>query len=240
MRRFGWTFALRDRKSVLGVGWSLVQPLMMTALLCVVFHKLFQIEIRDFAPYLLCGLACWNFLLNVTLQGCQCFYMAEPYIRQYPAPLAIFPLRITLGLMFHFLMTMIVVVGMSLILRGLSNPFALVSLIPGLTLWFLFGWSMAVLAGTANTYFRDTQHLAEVGFQILFYATPIMYPASVLRNNQLAVLLHINPLIPFIDLIRALIMDGRFPEPPTMLACVGLTALTVGLAGVVLRGCKSG
>ena len=46
---------------------------------------------------------------------------------------------------------------------------------------FLLAWSLAVLAGFANVYFQDTQHLCEVGFQILFYLTPIMYPEELLR-----------------------------------------------------------
>jgi lipopolysaccharide transport system permease protein len=224
----------RYRKSVLGIGWTLVQPLMMTALLCLVFHKLFQVEIHEFAPYLLCGLACWNFLLHSTLQGCQCYYANAAYIRQYPAPLAIYPLRTTLGLMLHFLITLAVVLMLSIVLHGLPNPTALLSLVLGLLLWFLFAWSLAVIAGTANTYFRDVQHLMEVGFQVLFYATPIMYPARLLHDNHLGWLLQINPLIPFLELMRQPILYGKFPDVWSLLTSAGVAFLALSLAGLTL------
>src|SRR5690606_29513804 len=76
----------RYRRSVLGIGWSLLQPICFTAVICVVFSTVFKVDVREFGPYLMCGLSFWNFLLHVTLQGAQSFYIGEPYIRQHPAP----------------------------------------------------------------------------------------------------------------------------------------------------------
>ena len=50
---------------------------------------------------------------------------------------------------------------------------------------FVFGWALAVLSGTFNVFFQDTQHLAEVGFQILFYLTPIIYRLQDLPRHRL-------------------------------------------------------
>src|SRR5437764_6566568 len=87
----------RYRRSLLGLGWSLLQPLAMTFILCVVFRHFSQLPIRDFAPHVLAGLTGWNFILYCALQGCQCFFQGEAYIRQYPLPLAIYPLRTAIG-----------------------------------------------------------------------------------------------------------------------------------------------
>src|ERR1700751_2144607 len=70
----------RYRGSVLGMGWSLLQPVAMTIILCTVFHKLFQTPVRDYSLFLISGLTAWNFVLNVTLQGCQALFHAEAYI----------------------------------------------------------------------------------------------------------------------------------------------------------------
>src|SRR5215207_9536845 len=93
----------RYRRSVLGLGWSLLNPIAMTIILCVVFSKVLMPNggARDYAPYLLAGLATWNYILTATIQGCQCLYQGEPYIRQHPAPMAIYPLRTALGGMVH-------------------------------------------------------------------------------------------------------------------------------------------
>src|SRR5260221_10868882 len=86
----------RYRRSVLGMGWSLLNPIAMTAILCTVFSTLFNQSVRDYAPFLFAGLATWNYLMTATLQGCQCFFQGESYIRQHPAPLAVYPLRTAL------------------------------------------------------------------------------------------------------------------------------------------------
>src|SRR5207244_4344347 len=80
----------------------------------------------------------------------------------------------------------------------------------------LLGWSLAVLGGLANVMFQDTKHLAEVGFQILFYATPIMYNVKTLQDNQLSWLLYLNPVVSFLQLIREPILaeNGIPPHVP--------------------------
>jgi ABC-type polysaccharide/polyol phosphate export permease len=218
----------RYRRSFLGLGWSLLHPIAMTAILCTVFHQLFQQDVRDFAPYLLAGLAIWNYVVFVTLQGCQCFLLGEPYIRQYPLPMAIYPLRTTLAGTFHFLVALTVLLPLTIYCKG-PHLAALLGLVPALVLLFAFAWSSAVLAGLANVYLRDTQHLLEVGFQILFYATPIMYRPQMLRQHHLTWMLNCNPLVPFLQLIREPLLDGRLPAAATF----GVAALTVAATASV-------
>src|SRR5436309_7598014 len=141
----------RYRRSILGLGWSLLHPIAMTTILCIVFHTLFKQPIREFAPYLLAGLATWNYILTTALQGCQCFFQGESYIRQYPAPLAIYPLRTALGAIIHFLIALAVVLALvSYIMWEGVCPLpgftllTLLSLIPNLILLFLLAWSLAV------------------------------------------------------------------------------------------------
>src|SRR4029077_8990827 len=147
----------RYRRSILGLGWSLLNPISMTIVICLFFHGMMQMEVRVFAPYLMAGLATWTYILTAALQGCQCFFQGESYIRQYPAPLAIYPLRTALGGTIHFLMALVVVLCVSWFCNGFHNLPSLLSLIPTLFLLFVVGWSLAVLAGFANVHFQDTQ-----------------------------------------------------------------------------------
>ena len=87
----------RYRRSVLGLGWSLLQPIAMTVVLCTVFAGVFGVSLREYAPYLLSGLTFWSFISAAAISGCQSFFQGESYIRQHRAPLAIYPLRTTLG-----------------------------------------------------------------------------------------------------------------------------------------------
>jgi lipopolysaccharide transport system permease protein len=206
----------RYRGSWLGIGWSLLQPLGMSIILCIVFYKLLAgqgINISYFGPYLILGTTLWTFILNTTMGGCQCFRMAESYIRQYPAPLAIYPLRTVLGFAFHFLLGLAIGLFLTGVMHGITNPVALVSLIPSLLLLMLLGWTLALLAGLTNVHFPDTSYFVEIGFQGLFYLTPIMYSQSMINNApELVVIFRYNPLTYFLRLLRDPILEGHAPS----------------------------
>lgn len=225
----------RYRRSMLGIGWSLLYPLCTATVICVVFHHLFKVSIRDFVPLLLAGLAFWGFITGVTLQGCQCFVQAEPYIRQHPLPLAVYPLRITLGALFHFMIALVLVLVFTWLVRGPQNPRALLALVPGLTILMVFGWAVAVLAGYVNVIFRDTHHLCEIGFQVLFYLTPIIYPSQMLADNQLAWVVRLNPLIPLLEMIRIPVIQGEFPPSACLMWATLVTLILALSATLVLR-----
>jgi ABC-type polysaccharide/polyol phosphate export permease len=206
----------------------------MTGIFCLVFHQVFHVSVREYAPFVLSGLACWGLITTVTLQGCQCFFFAESYIRQYPAPLAIYPLRTALGCTIHFLTALFVVLVLAVGLRGLPSWPCLFSLLPTIILLFLLGWSLALLAGFANVYFQDTQHLLEVGFQMLFYATPIMYQPRMLGDGRLAMLIRCNPIIAFLQIVRDPILEGHLAPLEVYAVAVGVVAITLTAAGVTL------
>jgi lipopolysaccharide transport system permease protein len=216
----------RYRRSILGMGWSLLHPIAMTTIMCTVFPAIMGVNVREYAPYLLAGLVGWNYVLSVTIAGCQCLFQGESYIRQYPAPLAIYPLRTALGGIIHFLLALAVLLVLTWGLKGFGNLPALLSLVPTLGLLFVLGWSLALLAGFTNVYFQDTQHLCDVGFQILFYATPVIYYAEMVRKRGLGFLVDYNPVVPFLELIRQPIVEGRFPSWTTF----SLAALIVAVA----------
>jgi len=100
-------------------------------------------------------------------------------------------------------------------LRGFDNLPALLSLVPTLLLLFVFAWSMALIAGFANVYFQDTQHLTEVGFKILFYGTPINLQDGPTRQRAAGDARQLQPHHPLLDLVRQPIIFATVPDPST-------------------------
>jgi ABC-type polysaccharide/polyol phosphate export permease len=219
----------RYRRSMIGVGWSLLHPIMMTAVLCTVFSQLFGQPIKSYAPFLLSGLIFWSFITTCVAQGCHSFILGESYIRQHPAPLAIYPLRTVLGGVIHFLIGLAIVMVFVWGVNGFGNVPALFSLFPTLLLLFIFGWAMAIILGVMNVLFQDCQHLIDVMLQILFYMTPIMYPAEMLRKRGLDWFVNLNPFAVMLDLFREPILNGRLPTPATY----GLGVVAVGMTAAV-------
>ena len=224
----------RYRRSALGLGWSLLNPIAMTAVMCAVFPRFLPItSVSEYAPMVLVGLCFWNFITSSTKQGAQCLFQGERYIRQYPAPMAIYPLRIALGSSFHFSVALLLALILRCILIGFSGAASFISLLPTFALIFVLGWSLAVLAGFVTAYFPDMEHLADVGLQILFYATPIIYPADAIRGN-LAWVIRCNPLATFIEMLRAPLLRGEFPDASLYgLAAISVTVIA-GLATLTL------
>jgi lipopolysaccharide transport system permease protein len=229
----------RYRGSMLGIFWSLLHPIAMTAILCLVFSFAFGQTLSTYAPLVFTGLTFWGFFGATLVQGCNCFFQGEPYIRQHPAPMAIYPLRTVLGAAFHFSigLGLAIVIGLVVGPDIKSNPsatrlhqlLALPSLLPTCVLLLLFGWSLSILCGLLNVRFRDTRYLVEIGLQGLFYLTPVMYRIDAFKDkHRLTMLLHCNPLVAFLDLIRDPILLGRVPS----LTTYGLAAAIVLVLGV--------
>lgn len=220
----------RYRGSVLGLGWSLLQPLAMTAIFTLVFCRVFNQNPGWYAPYVLTGLACWSFILYTVLQGCNCFFQGEAYIRQFPAPMAVYPLRTMLAGAFHFVVALGVATALAAVNLGNFRLGALLSLVPALLLLLVFGWSLAVLAGLATVWFRDTRHLSEVAFQVFFYVTPIIYEPRLLEGGHLQWVLEINPFLPFLTLLREPILSGNLPALLVFGKALVVTAGALSLA----------
>ncbi|HYV34056.1 MAG TPA: hypothetical protein VE988_00040 [Gemmataceae bacterium] len=240
--RYFWLMLVRNdlrqryRRSLLGLGWSLLQPVAMTCIICFVFHAVLNpdADVAEYGGSVLAGLACWNYILTSTIQGCQCIYLGESYIRQYPAPMAIYPLRTALAGTFHFLIAMAMVMVLSWCITGFGNLLVLPSIVASLAILFVVTWSLAILAGFANVFFQDTQHLCEVGFQIMFYMTPIIYPESLLRANNLSWLADWNPVRALVDLVRQPILEGRMPTPSTWVIATLTAAFLASAASLTL------
>jgi lipopolysaccharide transport system permease protein len=203
----------RYRRSTLGMGWSLLNPLLMTGVLCAVFGTLFDRPASWYAPYVLLGLAFWSFLVGCVQFGCHALHYGEPYIRHSPAPMAIYPLRATLAAAVHLLVALSAAVALTTVMRGAGTLTSLPMLLPGLLVVFVIGWATATLLAFAWAYFPDAGHLCEVGLQFAFYLTPIIYPPDVVKPPALQAVMAYNPLAAAASLIRTPILDGRAADP---------------------------
>jgi ABC-type polysaccharide/polyol phosphate export permease len=224
----------RYRGSFLGMGWSLLNPVLMTTILSSVVTTLFKQDPWEYAPFLFAGLTFWNYVLGVTQQGCHCFRQGESYIRQFPAPMAIYPLRTVLGCATHYCLALTLVIALTAVTRGVS-PLVIPSVIPALVLLLIMGWSVAVLLGLMNVRFRDTSHMMDIVLQVLFYTTPVLYKPEMLDRSRLGSLMLINPVMPFLRMLRDPILNGSLPPASVYLSAVLIVALFAGSAATALR-----
>jgi lipopolysaccharide transport system permease protein len=220
----------RYRRTILGIGWALMNPILMTVVLCVVSHQLLKIPLRTHAPFVMAGIGIWAFLSTSILEGCHCIYAGEKYIRSTPMPMAIYPLRLLMGLSFQFSIVLVLTIMLTMVLIGYDNPFILLAILPGLVVLCLFAWAMGVFFGFANVYFPDTGQIATVVLQVLFYLTPVFYPSDSITNPSLKAILRFNPFGALVSIVREPLVYNTLAPMENYLYAVVVTAVALLVA----------
>lgn len=222
---------MRYKRSVLGIGWSLLNPIAMTIVFTVAFANLMGQGAREYAPYLLCGMAVWGFMQQAAVAGSKALLSNEAYIRQSPLPFGLYPLRVVLGQAIHSLIALGVAVVLIMLMQNSARPLGMLwAVLPGLGLLLVAAWAVATIVAFVNVYFHDTQHILEVGTQMLFFLTPIMYKRVQLDRQNLSWLVDLNPVHLFMTLIRDPLLSGVPPAMHLYGSAAVLTLVLIGLA----------
>lgn len=199
-------FKLRYQGSVLGYVWSLLKPLMLFAILYVVFIKFmrFGSEGEHFAVQLLLGIVMWTFFVEATSQGMQAIVARGDLIRKINFPKYIIVISGTISAFINLLLNLIVVF-VFIFLNGVAIKWSLLLFPVSILQLYTLALSLAFMLSALYVKFRDVSHLWEVFLQGLFYATPIIYPLSIVINTSpiAAKILMLSP-------ISQIIQDARY------------------------------
>lgn len=181
-------FKLRYQGSILGYLWSLLKPLMLFAILYVVFIHFMRFgnNGEHFAVQLLLGIVMWTFFIEATNQGMNAIVGRGDLIRKINFPKYIIVVSGTISALINLLLNLIVVF-IFILANGVTLSWTLL-LFPVVILeLYIFALAIAFLLSALFVKFRDISHIWEVLMQGLFYATPIIYPlAMVIKVNETA------------------------------------------------------
>ena len=198
-------FKLRYQGSVLGYLWALLRPLMMFAILYIVFAKLLRFggDIPHYPVYLLCGTTMWSFFTECTQQGIQAMINRGDLIRKICFPKYIVVVSATWTAVINMLINLIVVVIFALI-NGVVPSWTWLLVPLSILELYLLSLGISFLLGAINVRYRDITSIWDVIIQALFYAVPIIYPISMITSSSTiaAKIILLNPLSQAIQDIR--------------------------------------
>ena len=200
-------FKLRYQGSVLGYLWALLRPLMMFAILYIVFAKLlkFGSDIPHYPVYLLTGTTLWSFFTECTGQGIQAIVGRGELIRKICFPKYIVVVSATLTAVINLLINLVVIVIFALI-NGVTPSWTWL-LVP-LVLFELYVLALGIsfLLGAINVKYRDVTSIWDVCIQALFYAVPIIYPIAMVASASpiAAKIILLNPIAQCIQDVRTI------------------------------------
>ncbi len=226
-------FKTKYKRSVLGVLWSFLNPLLTMGIQFVVFSTLFKSDINNFVVYLLSGIICFNFFSETANMCLMSIIGNATLINKVYVPKYIYPLSRSLSSGINLLLSLIPLLLMLLITRTPITP-AILLLPFALLMLFLFSYGVGLILATLMVFFRDTQFLWNIFSMLLMYLTPIFYPETIIPA-QFLTLYRLNPLYQIITFVRSILIDGISPGPMAYLGCILVAVIPLGLGILIFK-----
>jgi homopolymeric O-antigen transport system permease protein len=224
------------RGSVLGLVWTLINPLALMAVYTLVFSvllKAFQIE--HYPLFVLSGLLTWVFFQSAVQMSCSSLFTQPGLVKQVRFPRQMLPLAVVATNVVTLAAMLVVVVGVNLIFISETRTTFWAAL-PLLVLLVALASGLAVVFGYLTVVYRDVEHLMNTIFLPWFFLTPIFYTLDQLPGLQgrewiADVLYYVNFVTPFVEAIRDPIFFGELPALGDVLYCVvaGFASLVLGV-----------
>lgn len=213
------------RRSILGVFWSLLNPLFTMIITAMIFSHLFRFDIENYPLYLLCGQIMFTFynestrfaMLSIIENG---ILLKKVYVLKY-----LFPTSRVLSSCVNLLFTL-PALFLIIIFTDANFSIATFTFIIPLLFMLIFCLGIGLIMTTLAVYFRDIIHLYSVFLSLLSYATPIFYPESIVPEEY-ALVLKLNPLCYYLKAFRQSICDGIIPELDLLMICAAISFSTI-------------
>ena len=193
---------LKYRRSYLGVAWSLIEPLMTTAVLVMVFGTILGNREPSFSLYIICGRIIFSFFSEATKAAGRSIRGNAGTIRKIYVPKYLYPISEVLWHYAVFLISLIVVIPVAVYARVLPTA-RIWYVIPALLYLLILSLGTGLLLATAQVFFRDTEYLWNVLLMLIMYLCAIFYYPDRLLETPFGVLLRYNPLYCIIMLFRS-------------------------------------
>jgi ABC-2 type transport system permease protein len=208
----GTEYKLKYQGSALGYVWSVIKPLALFSLLYVVFGRLFNlVEVSEYYPLaLLIGIVLFSFFSDATSLGMTSIVANASLVRRLAFPRAIVPASATLTAAITFGVNIVVVAGF-VAWRGITPRLDWLLIVPLLLELYLVVVGVSLILATVFVFLRDIGQVWELALQLLFYASPVIYPIGFLPPwaRDIAFL---NPLTQILQDLRALVL---YPDLPS-------------------------
>lgn len=228
-------FKVKYKRSVLGIIWSLLYPILTMIVMAVVFSNIFRISSPDvnYLAYLLSGLVMFNYFSEASNLAMSSVVGSFSLINKIYIPKYIFPLSKCLFVGINFLLTLIPLyivlfaTGTGVNIYHLFLPYAYICL-------FMFTLGMGFILSAVSVFLRDMFYIYGIVLMMWTYLTPIMYDIKLI-SAELQVWFKLNPMYHYINFAREIILYGRIPQPFTWITCLVSSVIVLIIGVVVFR-----
>ncbi len=225
-------FKLRYQGSFLGYLWSLLRPLAIFLILYIVFVKFLKIgaDVPHYPVYLLLGIVLWNFFVEITTGSVTSIVSRGDLIRKLNFPKYVIVLAGSFSALINLAINLLIVLffmfinGVDFRLSGLLAPFLVLEL-------FMFSLAIAFFLSALYVRLRDVGYIWEVIMQGAFYATPILYPLSLVPDKAAKILVA-SPVAQIIQDLRYCLITSKTDTISTLYGNWWVRLIPVGIAAI--------
>lgn len=230
-------FQLKYQNSILGVAWSVINPLAMILVYTIVFAAVMRTKLPGvgttfgYSIYLCAGILTWGFFVEIVTMSQSVFLENANLLKKISFPRLCLPLVVAGNAIVNFLLVF-GIFTLFLLATGNFPGIVFVSIIPILLLEMVFALSLGVLAGILNVFFRDVGQFIAILLQFWFWLTPIVYPVSIIPA-PIRKLLSYNPMSILVESYQRVLVHQLWPEwrllLPLTVGTLLLSWLTISL-----------
>lgn len=203
---------LRYRNSILGFFWTLLNPLLLTAVFWAVFTRIGRMSEKNYALFLLSGMMIWIFFQQSVSSGIGCIVKQKSLYSKIYVPKLVFPLAlVTSNLVnaFFFILAYAIFVVFS---ETVDFTLAALLVVPVLVMTYVMALGGALLFSALNVFFRDLESIIPVLLRAMFYLTPVIYRPSLFGEGGAGNILKLNPMYYPVTLARDALYFGNGGE----------------------------
>ena len=232
----GRDFKTRYKRSVLGVLWSMLNPLLTMSVQYIVFANLFKWDVDNYAVYLLIGTVAFNFFSEATQAALSSITGSASLITKVYIPTYVFPIAKVLSSCINLCFSTLALY-LIIFIQGIPlNPYHL--LIPVMYMMLVaFSIGIGLILSALMVYFRDTQFLYGVLIVLWMYLTPLFYPIDIIPENMM-VYYSLNPMYQYVTFFRTLVLEASMPTQECWSFCIAYAMLAVMVGYTVFKKMK--
>ena len=231
-------FKRKYRRSVLGIAWSVLNPLMMMIVMSVVFSFVFRADIENYPLYLILGNITFSFMSESTSQALMSFIDAAPLLKKVRVSRFVFPVQKVLFALVNFTFSLVAVALVMLWFRVVPT-WHIIWLPVCLFLLVLFCSGIGLIVSSLAVFFRDVVHLWSVILTAWTYLTPIFWVPTQLAANGAPTgvmsIVELNPMYGFVTFMRDIFLWNQNPSMQTLGLCVFWAVIMLGIGILVFR-----
>ena len=220
-------FKAKYKRTVLGMFWSVLSPLLMLSIMAIIFGNFFGRDIEHYVIFLFSGQIIYNYFIEATNEGMQALVSNSSIFTKINVPKYLFLFSKNVSALLNFAIILVIYFGF-VIFEGIDFTWQFLLLIYPIICLIVLNLGMGLILSALFVFFKDIQYLYRLFTQILMYGSAIFYSIDILPQH-LQTLFYCNPIFVCITYFRSIVLHNAVPDLRLHLLLAGYAVLLFGI-----------